>query len=167
MTRTAVIVIEGVLQAYQGKAPIQAGILLYHGLKETFNLALVSDATDQEKIDYWLNLHGFSMHSYLFPALVTDPESPVERRMAQVGRIRQAGCSVDLMIEPDPQISAAGLRAGITMLNYLHPLYARPEYRPDYEGRLKPRAWDELMKETRRQERLKVADQRLAERSNE
>lgn len=162
MSRTVVIAVEGVLQSPTNDSPIPTGILLYHGLKATFNIALVFDGKDEEKLKYWTDLHGFTEHSYVFPAIVTDFDYlPGDKRLAQMGRIRRAGCSIDLVIEPDPLVAARLLKAGFTVLNFLSPLYSRPEYRPDYEGN-KPRAWDSLIAESKQQEDLRVADTRLS-----
>lgn len=47
---------------------------------------------------------------------------------------------------------------GIGVLNYLHPNYSNPRFRPDYQDTVTP--WSELVGEVERQRALREEDQR-------
>jgi hypothetical protein len=78
--------------------------------------------------------------------------------MQQLSRLRQAGCHVELLIEPNPQIAAHVMSRGTGVLNYLHPNYSSPRFRPDYRETVTP--WSELVDEVERQRALREEDQR-------
>jgi hypothetical protein len=158
VTATVAIVVEGVLAKEVGQAVIHQGQRLYWGLMETYKVALITDDTDIEPVNYWLRVNGFNKHPYITPAKLRDPEDPGERRMQQISRLRQAGCSVELLIEPDPTIAAHVMAHGVAVLNYLHPNYASPRFRPDYKETVTP--WSVLREEVERQQALREEDQR-------
>jgi hypothetical protein len=158
MTATVAIVIEGVLSREVGDAVIHQGQRLYWGLMESYKVALISDSEDAEYIQHWLRVNGFNKHPYLTLAQTLDPEDPAERRMRQIARLRQAGCNVELLIEPNPQIAAHVMASGIGVLNYLHPNYSSPRFRPDYRDTVTP--WSALVGEVERQRALREEDPR-------
>jgi hypothetical protein len=158
VTATVAIVIEGVLSKEVGEAVIHQGQRLYWGLMETYRVALITDHTDVEPVKHWLRVNGFNKHPYLIPANLRDPEDPAERRMRQISRLRQAGCNVELLIEPDPEIAAHVMANGVGVLNYLHPNYSSPRFRPDYQESVTP--WSALVDEVERQRALREEDQR-------
>uniref|UniRef100_A0AAU3I6M1 Uncharacterized protein n=1 Tax=Streptomyces sp. NBC_01393 TaxID=2903851 RepID=A0AAU3I6M1_9ACTN len=158
MTATVAIVIEGVLQREVGSAVIGQGQRLYWGLMESYNVALLTDENAPEPVQHWLKVNGFNKHPYLITQNLKDPEDLAERRMRQISRLRQAGCNVELVIEPNPQIAAHLMANGIGVLNYLHPNYSNPRFRPDYQDTVTP--WSELVGEVERQRALREEDQR-------
>jgi hypothetical protein len=158
MTATVAIVIEGVLQREVGDAVIHQGQRLYWGLMETYKVALVTDDTDAAPVQHWLRVNGFNKHPYLITANVLDPEDEGQRRLQQISRLRQAGCNVELVIEPNPQVAAYLMANGIGVLNYLHPNYSNPKFRPDYQESVTP--WSELVGEVERQRALREEDTR-------
>ncbi|RZU35991.1 hypothetical protein EV284_3474 [Streptomyces sp. BK022] len=158
MTATVAIVIEGVLMREVGDAVITQGQRLYWGLMESYKVALITDDTDVEPVQHWLKVNGFNKHPYLIPAHLKDPEDEGQRRLKQISRLRQAGCNVELVIEPNPQIAAYLMAHGIGVLNYLHPNYSNPRFRPDYQDTVTP--WSELVGEVERQRALREEDPR-------
>lgn len=158
MTATVAIVIEGILSREIGEGVITQGQRLYFGLMESYRVALISDRTDTEAVTYWLKVNGFDKHPYLIPAHLKDSEDPAERRMQQISRLRQAGCHVDLLVEPDPKVAAHVMGNGIAVLNYLHPNYSNPRFRPDYRETVTP--WSELDAEVERLRALREEDTR-------
>lgn len=158
MTATVAIVLEGVLRREVGEGTIGQGVRLYAGLMETYKVALITDNDDVDQVKHWLRVNGLSKHAYLIPPALKDPEDPAERRMAQISRLRQAGCTVELLIEPNPLIAAHVMKQGIAVLNYLHPSYANPRFRPDFREEVTP--WSELVVEVERQRALREEDQR-------
>jgi hypothetical protein len=146
MTATVAIVIEGVLQREVGDAVIHQGQRLYWGLMETYKVALVTDDTDAAPVQHWLRVNGFNKHPYLITANVLDSEDEGQRRLQQISRLRQAGCNVELVIEPNPQVAAYLMANGI------------PKFRPDYQESVTP--WSELVGEVERQRALREEDTR-------
>jgi hypothetical protein len=158
MTATVAIVIEGVLGRNVGDGVIDQGQRLYVGLMQTYRVALITDRSDIEAVQYWLRINGFDKHPYLMTANLKDPDDPGERRMRQISRLRQAGCSVELLIEPDPLVAAHVMGNGVAVLNYLHPNYSNPRFRPDYKETVTP--WNAIAEEVDRQRALREEDDR-------
>ena len=158
MSATVAIVMDGVLAKDVGEGLIPQGRRLYMGLAEAYKIAVVTDRTDSEAVKYWLLVNGFDRHPYLILPHLKDPEDPAERRMQQISRLRQAGCNVELLIEPNPQVAAHVMRHGVAVLNYLHPNYSNPRFRPDYSENITP--WSELVDEVERQRALREEDKR-------
>jgi hypothetical protein len=159
MAKSAVaITIEGVLQKMVSSAPIPVGIQLYHGLAETFQVLLITDS-DKKETDYWLRLENLNKHgvvSYADPVLMS---YPVEvRRERQIKAFSARGFIVDLVIDPDPAICRSLLLAGYTVLPFIHHLYSYPEWRPDFEGEVRP--WDRFEEEIAREMQLRNSDTR-------
>ncbi len=139
---SVVVTVEGVLKKHVTDAPIPVGIALYHGLANTFNVLLATDMNKKET-DRWCALEGLNRH-----AAVEYNEGIIEgfdvdfRRLQQVLNLRKKGYSIDLVIDPNPtsviKLSYYGFN---TMLN-THAEYSLPQWRPDFEHRVK--AWDEI-----------------------
>lgn len=160
MTATVGIVVEGVMRRDVGEGVIPQGQRLYWGLMESYKVALLTDCDhlDLGVVEYWLKVNGFNKHAYVMPVSLLDPEDPGERRMQQISRLRRAGCAVELLIEPDPVIAAHVMGNGIGVLNYLHPNYSNPRFRPDYQETVTP--WNSLVDEVERQRVMRGDDPR-------
>lgn len=160
MASTAVITLEGVLQKNVSYAPIPVGLVLYHALSSSFNLVIVSDNYETE-VDYWLSLEGLNKHGTVICNDFTLAELPThKRRLRQVNLLRSRGFAIDLVVEPDPACAATLLNAGYSVLNFLHHIYALPQWRPDFEPKVRP--WQELEQEAITSALLKAQDARLA-----
>lgn len=158
MTSTTVIVVEGVLRQNIGDGVIRQGQRLYHGLKETSKIAVVSNSLQHQQVERWLLLNGFTDHPYFYGADVTDPWEVGGTRLRQIQHLREGGNFVELVVEPDPDIAARLMSEGLSVAAFLHPKYTRPEFRPDWSGEVKP--WDTLVAEVERQEAMRVLDKR-------
>jgi hypothetical protein len=159
MASTAAIVFEDVLRG-NNDGPSRAGLLLYHGAATVGRVALIVDRTKEERVQHWLDSHGLTDHSWLVMPRDNDPEDPAERRLQQVTRLRLEGAAVELVVEPNPLVAAALQAAGVPTALFLHPSYARPEFRPDYKGGIKP--WAVLMESVERTNQIKHDDKRTS-----
>lgn len=161
MPSTAVITLEGVLQKNVSYAPIPVGLVLYHSLSSGFNVVIVSDG-DKEEVDYWLDMEGLTKHGSVIYNDVYVRDLPVyERRLRQINALRARHFAIDLVVEPDPIVSATLLNNGYSVLNFLHYAYALPQWRPDFERKVKP--WEELRQAAVDGLLLKTKDTRLKE----
>ena len=160
MPSTAVLTIEGVLQKYVSYAPIPVGLVLYHALATNFNIALVTEG-EKEQVDYWLNLEGLTTHgTVIYNDKTLERLSIQARRLRQINTLHSRGFAIDLVVEPDPVVASVLLNGGYSVLNFLHYAYALPQWRPDFEPKVKP--WDSLKEEAELAAVLKAADVRLA-----
>lgn len=161
MAKNAIVItIEGVLQKVVTYAPIPSGIALYHSLADNYNILLITENDNKAYIDDWLVLENLTKHgnvTYNDSSLAG--KTAAERRLYQVNTLRARGYAIDFVIDPDPSVSAALLSVGIPVLNFLHPSYSLPQWRPDYEEHVKP--WKEIEEEAERQARLRAEDNRL------
>lgn len=159
MASTAIITLEGVIQKNVSYAPIPVGLVLYHALASSFNVVIVSDS-EKKEVEYWLDLEGLNKHGTVVCNDFSMAELPsYKRRLRQVNSLRARQFAIDLVVEPDPVCAAALLSAGYTVLNFLHYAYALPQWRPDFEPKVKP--WEELEKEAIEGALLRAKDARL------
>jgi len=160
MTGIIAITLDGVLRSTTNGGSLRSGLLLYRALESHAALAVIADGDTEEKATYWLHQNGLDKHSYLVVAKRTDPLDPGERRVLQITRLKEAS-SVDFLIDPDPTVAQAVMASGTPVMLSLHPIYARPEFRPDYKSVAKP--WDTLTKDIERQQELRSSDPRGVE----
>lgn len=153
-----VLVVEGVLRQETGDGVIGPGKILYQALAEIGKVALVSNSLHEDKVEYWLRINGFRDHEYLFPARTDDPFEVGGTRLKQVQSVTATQHSIDFVVEPDPEIAARLMHDGVPTMLFLHPRYARPEFRPDWEEKVTP--WDTLVAEVESQTLLRTADKR-------
>ena len=72
-------------------------------------------------------------------------ESPRNRRIAQVGKLRRMGHDVHFVIDPDPAVIEGLIEAGYNTLLCTYYSYAYPEWLPDAETLIRP--WDTMVEE--------------------
>jgi len=160
MTGIIAITLDGVLRSTTNGGSLRSGILLYKALESYAALAIIADGDTEEKATYWLHQNGLDKHSYLVVARTADPLDPGERRVIQITRLKESS-SVDFLIDPDPTVAQAVMASGTPVMLSLHPIYARPEFRPDYKSVAKP--WDTMVKDIALQQELRESDTRGVE----
>lgn len=152
------IVVEGVLRMPNDSAPIIPGLMLYRSLAKTHRVSLIIDNASKEKVQYWLLMNGFTEHTNEIYWEVDDPTDAIERRVAQVGRLRKGG-PLSLVIESDMDVAAELLHIGVPSFLFLHPQYIHPDFRPGAKTEITP--WNELYAEQVRQREARATDTRL------
>lgn len=70
----------------------------------------------------------------------------------------RANGKVDLVITADVDLAKRLLEVGVNTMLFLHPMYIRPEFRPDGRGR---RKWDAIVEELDKQQELHAEDTRV------
>lgn len=160
MTGIVAITLYGVLRSTTNGGSLRTGLMLYRALEEHASLAVIADEDTEASANYWLTQNGLTKHSYLVLAHPADPLDPGGRRVAQITRLKESS-SVDLLIDPDPAVAQAVMASGTPVLLSLHPIYARPEFRPDYKSVATP--WDTMTKDIDRQMKMRLADAREVE----
>jgi hypothetical protein len=160
MKSAAAIVVDGVLRKPVGGTPIQAGLTLYHGLCAVAAVALVVDgsAAEDEDLQHFCFTEDLHHHAQVVHG-IRPGLSRAQTRVEQAARLRAAGYALDLVVEPDPEVSAALLTAGFNVLHFAHAAYTRPDWRPDFKRG--QQAWDELVEEQKRAARLRAEDNRI------
>lgn len=147
-----VLVVEGTLKSPVSEAPIVAGVGLYKALVEVeHRLFLLCEQLDEVLRD-WLKYNCLPGFVGLAQIQAADLQDATLHRT--LGRLRITG-PVDLVIDADPGRCADSFRHGYTVLPFLAPAYARPQWRPDHDA--SPRPWDVLEAEVRRQRALDAA----------
>lgn len=156
---TIAITVDGVLRKPVGGQIIQAGKDLYFGLASRTKVVLFSDTQSEmedEELAYWLRVEGMHQHGdiYYLPSMARLWSVEDQR----VWQARQVGFDLQLVIEPDPSVSAVLFHNGFTTLTYSSPSYSMPHWRPDYEH--KPRSWDELSQQVAAEALRRATDER-------
>lgn len=152
------IVVEGVLRAPNDTNPIMSGVLLYRSLVQTHRVTLIIDSMAKEKVQYWLRMNGLVDHAAEIYYEIGDPEDATERRDRQVKRMKQNG-PLTFMMESSPEVAEKMLEIGVPTLLYVHPLYMRPEHRPNYSEA--PPSWNSLVETIRVEKEMKAGDVRI------
>lgn len=161
MSVSIAITAEGILRQLIGGAPVPQGQRLYAALGSLYRLVVLTDEPDATEMKNWLYTENFRPNPvWVLPRLPIYGETPNARWM-QLARARNYGAQIDAVIDPDPAVCAYLLSQGFLTLNALHPSYALPEWRPDYDAALKP--WDEIEAEIDRQRELRNKDRRILE----
>lgn len=152
------IVVEGILRMPNDSSSIIPGLLLYKSLVKDHRVSLIFDSAAKEKIQYWLLMNSMTDHIREIYWEETDPEDNVDRRLAQIGRLRQDG-PLSLVFESDTEVATALLQRGIPSFLFLHPQYTHPDFRPDAKAPITP--WSQLLAEQVRQREARATDTRL------
>lgn len=162
MNVSIAITAEGVLRQLVGGWPIPEGRRLYQALGSLYRMVVLTDDRFGIELAGWLDVEVFRPTPLcIIPRLLTDGEDTPAARRAQLTRARQRGANIEAVIDPDPSVCAYLLGQGIPTLTALHPVYAQPEWRPDYDAAIKP--WDAIEAEVDEQRRLRLADHRILE----
>lgn len=153
--------VEGVLMKPTAAVPIPIGVALYHSLKENFNILLYSDQ-NRKTLDHWLSIEALNIQAAIE---YNDDQrhwlTDKGRKLEQVSSLRKRGFKIELVIEPDPDVSGEMLIRGFNVLTFTHAQYAIPKWRPDYPG--ENNEWKNLLDTANRTAELKALDRRLEE----
>ncbi|MFI1796509.1 hypothetical protein ACH427_04010 [Streptomyces sp. NPDC020379] len=153
------ITIEGVLRNTENDGAIPAGKALYQALGSQHSLYLISDSTDAWRTNRWLAHNGLDLHMRtVHNRKPNEWRDTTQIRLDAVGQLTGAGIKVDLVVEPDPRITAELLALGYPTATLTLPHFAKPEWRPDYDGNLRP--WDSLIEEMEAQADAYASDTR-------
>ena len=158
---TAVIPVTGVLQKASDSGPIEAGLKLYRAMAETYNVVLIAGPDeDKDRLEHWLALHGLHQHSHVHytEAYLVEQLGPFGSWIYTIRALRRRGFMLDIIIEPDPVVAAGLMQDGFTVLAFLHPAYARPEWRPGFTQAVQP--WDELIAQVEHDQLVRNKDTR-------
>lgn len=151
----AVMVVEGLLRAEDGEAHRDVGWSLYQALAKNTRLYLLSATWTEEQCALWLAKRQLRGHiGYLHQTI-----PGTAGRLEALDRIRS--WHIGLVLEPDPSIAAALLRAGWSTAVITHSTYTQPQWRPDYDAT--PRPWDDLTDAVEQQTALRLTDPRTQE----
>lgn len=143
--RDVVVALDGVLRKpLDGEFLDMGGRLLYASLAHEFKVIVLGSA-DVKRDEQFLLLNGFDKHVSVEPELSTDGPSDLERRRAQVVRLRSRGLRPEFAVVADPGHAVELYRMGIPSLLYLHPVFTSETFRPDYAGGI--RSWAEIQSE--------------------
>src|ERR1700689_2644990 len=153
------IVAGGILRKMTG-SPIAAGIKLYRALATQFTVVLISDELeDKATLAYWLETEGLQEHARVeWSDIVLDQFPDPQRRLMQVVNISRVN-SVELVLEPDPLVSAELIKEGWNTLTVSYAAYMLPSWRPDWVGTVEP--WNELSKQVADAARLRAMDKSM------
>ncbi|MCC3765994.1 hypothetical protein [Streptomyces sp. UNOC14_S4] len=153
------ITVEGILRNTANDALISTGSGIYHALAAHHSIYLVSDDIDHEAVRRWLRLHGLDRHmKVIHNRHAADRRSTTQIRLDAISQLSGTGTKVNLVIEPDPAVTAELLAQGYPTATLTLPNFAKPEWRPDYTQA--PRPWDDLVAEARLQADTHARDPR-------
>lgn len=146
------IFLDDVMRSHS-KAPIYEGRDLYLALQPSKKVAVLCE--DKDEAARWMKMSNYGeiaeMFDYSYITAVEDKD------MALVQYCRSQG-KIELVVTANVELSERLLAEGLHVLLFLHPIYMRPEFRPDGRGR---RAWDAITTELDKQQLLYSEDNRV------
>lgn len=156
---TVVMQVEGVLRKPITGAVIDSGRRLYLGLAQFYRVVLVTEETDHDLINGWLNMHSFTRHDHIVYGDV-DVSTARSRWVSIAKMLRHSyGYDVDLCVLPDPAEAARLIEIGFSTMLFTKAAYALPEWRPDHRKGVQP--WLDLVGEVQHQQTLRADDRRM------
>lgn len=152
---SVLLFLDGVLRK-PNQSPIYEGTALYQSLNQTHRVLILCH--QKGEAERWLKQNNIGtviddIIDYKDPASTEDDEALRQVKFCQ-GRGK-----VDFVVTDDVELSKQLMENGITTLLFLHPKYARPEFRPDVP--LGVRSWLEITQEIDRQQDLFREDPRV------
>jgi len=151
---SVVVLLDGVIRNLRKQAPISEGVLLYKTLNELNRVIVLAD--DKERTDIWLKKNNMAKS---LDDIVQISDSVVEEpRLASIKGILSKG-RIEFVVTDDSDLAKALLELSINVLVFLHPRYAKPEFRPD--GRAGVKSWEAITEELDKQQGLYTEDPRV------
>jgi len=151
---SVVVLLDGVIRNLRKQAPISEGVLLYKTLNELNRVIVLAD--DKERTDIWLKKNNMAKS---LDDIVQISDSVVEEpRIASIKDILSKG-RIEFVVTDDSDLAKALLELSINVLVFLHPRYAKPEFRPD--GRAGVKSWEAITEELDKQQGLYTEDPRV------
>jgi hypothetical protein len=150
---SVIVFMDGVLRNQLNKQPILEGVVLYKSIKEKNSIVVVGP-DQRDKTEHWLRSHKIDFDDILENSSITHGKD----EFAQCQSLRSKG-KIEFVVTSNMELAKQLLEAGYNTLLFLHPLYLRPEFRPDAPEGVKP--WSEIEKEYDRQLGLFIEDSRV------
>lgn len=149
---SVIVFVDGVLRNQLNKQPILEGVSLYKSIKEKNSIVVVG-SDKRDTTEHWLRSHKIDFDDILENSTITHGKD----EFAQCQHLRSKG-KITFVVTANPELSKQLLENGYNTLLFLHPLYLRPEFRPDAPEGIKP--WAEIEKEYDRQLGMYMDDSR-------
>ena len=156
------VTVEGVLRRVQGGSLIQPGLDVYWGLATRAKVILLTGEVDHEGLEYWLRSEGLNAHvRIIWSDVVRADLTSGAERLDQLSEARKNGHDIQLVIEPDPEVSTQLILAGYNVATFTHAEYTVPNWRPDAVTQVA--AWADLADQVAHEAYLRVTDPRREE----
>lgn len=146
------IFLDDVLRA-PSQAPLYEGRDLYLALAPSKKVTVL--CKDREDAERWMKLSNFGdVAETIDYSYITAVDN---KDLALVQYCRSQG-KIELVVTADVPLAEKMLEDGLHVLLFLHPMYMRPEFRPDGRGR---KSWDDITIELDKQQQLYLEDKRV------
>lgn len=165
MTQLAVVQIEGVLAkvnlSIKSARPTNDALKLWSMIKSNYNTAIVTAAGNRVDAAGWLHRHAIDGYDRLDADDHSIKARPESLWLSDdiIASYRAMGWDVGPYITSDPVVAARCLLLGVPTWFIAHPLYLRPQHRPDAPREARP--WAAMVDEVERQKVMKQNDLRL------
>ena len=144
--------LDGVLRT-TNDAPIYESIAILSAVKDSKKVTVL--AKDRADADRWLKSTGVGkIDNIVDHSHVTATE---DKDFWMVEYCRAQG-KITMVFTSDTVLAEKLLENGVTTMLLLHPMYIRPEFRPDGRGR---KSWEAIVEEIDKQQEMYAEDERL------
>lgn len=144
--------LDGVLRNAKD-APIYEMMAILNATRDSKKVTILAkDRTDAER---WLKTVGLGKIDHLVDYKNVTATEDKDYWLVEHCRSQN---KIDMVFTSDPELAKRLLEQGINTSLLLHPLYIRPEFRPDGRGK---RSWDEIVEEMDKQQELYSEDSRV------
>jgi len=146
------IFLDDVLRNPKG-SPIYEVTAILNAVKDSKKVTVLSK--DNRDTDRWLKSVNIGTVDDMVDYSVLPGKEDQDFKLVEYCRARGR---VDLVITADVELATRLLEAGLNTFLFLHPMYIRPEFRPDGRNRA---SWDDIIAELGRQQGLYAEDDRV------
>lgn len=160
MKPAVAISFEGVLQHPEHKTRNVAGITLFFALSNEYEVMLMTNQTEED-VRTWCMENAVPIHQII--GIYEDQHrsySPKVNRVENIRMLRNiVNYPIELVIDCDPWVTQQLMYFGFSVMLFLHPMYSRPEWRPDTKPGIE--AWATLNERIKTDAAMQMADMRL------
>lgn len=126
---------------------------MFHVLRDSKKVNILSK--DNKDAERWLKINNLGKIDELYDySYIKTVEEDYDFRLVEYCRSQG---KIELVITADVNLAERLLTQGLHVLLFLHPMYIRPEFRPDGRGR---KSWDAITMELDKQQELYAEDSR-------
>lgn len=160
MPSAVVIPIDGFLRKVVGGQLNPRAYGLYKALRPEYTTILVTTETSRERTLAWLAQQGIMSYDNIvygdFAQNATDSYA-----MNILRHIRLSGYTVSFWVTTDPKEALELIGVGETVLQYVEPAYALPEWMPGAGKKAEP--WSRLTQKVETDRMARLLDKRMTE----
>lgn len=123
-----------------------------NALAQSYRIVVGLEHNDVERFKIFAKMEDIKEIMDVVPAMLPAHLRGSSVRQAQIEDMQGRGYGIEFLIDNDPSNVAEAMENGVSAVLWCHAKIQRPEWRPDFTGKIRP--WDELVSEINTQHYL-------------